>query len=195
MNFNNSETWRMRFLTAIATTAFFVSVAANAEVALGDSHAPVTIVEYGSLTCSYCVRFHREVLPLIHSRHIKTGKVRFIYRDFPTSTAATRGAIAARCAGPERYYMMLDALYAAVGTWSKARDIEAALIRHAALLGVDAVMFRACLEDPKHVANIRVQLRRAQLEYDVVGTLDKGLSHVGKSLTFESVNSWRIYDP
>jgi protein-disulfide isomerase len=170
MRFRKAGIRRMRFFIAIVTMVLFVSVAAEDEVTLGDSGAPVTIVEYGSLTCDYCVRFHREVLPLIHSRHIETGLVRFVYRDFPTSPAAIRGAIAARCAGPENYYTMLDALYGSVGDWSKARDIDTALIRHADSLSIDAVVFRACLEDPAHVASIREGRRQATSEYGVRGT-------------------------
>tara|TARA_R110002096_G_scaffold74776_3_gene177055 strand:- start:910 stop:1476 length:567 start_codon:yes stop_codon:yes gene_type:complete len=148
---------------------FWFSLAANAEPALGSADAPVTIVEYGSLTCDYCVRFHREVLPLIRSRHIDTGRVRFIYRDFPTSMAAIRGAVAARCAADD-YYTMLDALYVSVGSWSRTLDVDAALIQQAASLGVDKETFRACLDDPQHERAIDDEQRRATTEYGVTGT-------------------------
>lgn len=168
----NASTTDNRFAWArvvfIATT-FWFSLAANAEVALGSARAPVTIVEYGSLTCDYCVRFHREVLPLIKSRHIDTGRVRFIYRDFPTSAAATRGAVAARCAGGH-YYTMLDALYAAVGGWSRARDVDAALLQQAVSLGLDEEPFRVCLDDPRHISAIDDEQRRSEIEYGVLGT-------------------------
>jgi protein-disulfide isomerase len=153
-----------------AATASSFPVAAKAGFALGDSRAPVTLVEYASLTCDYCVRFHREVLPLIKSRHIDTGRVRFVYRDFPTSAAATRGAVAARCAGPHRYFTMLDALYSAVGRWSRARDVDAALVEHATSLGLDRAAFRACLDDPRHVRSIDEEQQRATKEHGVLGT-------------------------
>lgn len=73
------------------------------DIVLGNDKAPVTIIEYGSLTCDYCIHFHREVLPAIQSRYINNDKVRFIYRDFPTGEAAIRGAVAARCAGGKYY--------------------------------------------------------------------------------------------
>ena len=154
----------------LAATAFFFPVAANAEFALGDSRAPVTLVEYASLTCGYCLRFHREVLPLIKSRHIDTGRVRFVYRDFPTSAAAIRGAVAARCAGPHRHFKMLDTLYSAVGRWSRASDVDAALVEHAASLGLDRAAFRACLDDPRHLRSIDEEQQRATKEHDVLGT-------------------------
>jgi protein-disulfide isomerase len=155
-------------LIATATSMFTV-VTAAAEPALGSDHAPVTIVEYGSLTCDYCVRFHREVLPLIKTHHIDSGRVRFVYRDFPTSAAATRGAIAARCIG-DQYYTMLDALYATVGSWSREWDVDTALIQQAVSLGLADAQFRACLDDSRHLRAIVDGQRNAKTEYGVVGT-------------------------
>ncbi len=154
---------------AFTATTFFFSFAASAEPVLGSARAPVTIVEYGSLTCGYCVRFHREVMPLIKTRYIDTGQVRFIYRDFPMGTAATRGTVAARCAG-DQYYTMLDALYATVGGWSRARDVDSALVQQAASLGFDKEPFRMCLEDPEHLRVITDEQRNATAQYGVLGT-------------------------
>ena len=170
MRFDYTKHRRTGLSITIVTAVLLVSSAANAEVAHGHSSAPVTIVEYGSLTCDYCVRFHREVLPLVQSRHIDAGVVRFIYRDFPTGSEALRGAIAARCAGPEHYYEMLETLYASVGTWSRARDIDSELIRHATSLSIDAEAFQACLEDPGQAERIRDEQQRASSEYGVDGT-------------------------
>ncbi len=154
----------------LAAMAVFFPVAANAEFAIGDARAPVTLVEYASLTCGYCVRFHREVLPLIKSRHIDTGRVRFVYRDLPTSMAAIRGAVAARCAGPQQYFAMLDTLYSAAGIWSRERDVDAALIQYAASLGLDRAAFRACLNNPQHALSIDEEQQRATNEHDVLVT-------------------------
>lgn len=153
----------------IAAVALSVSATARAEPVLGSDRAPVTIIEYGSLTCDYCVRFHREVLPRIQSRYIETGQVKFIYRDFPTGDAATRGAVAARCAGDD-YYTMLDALYADVGNWSRARDTDAALIQLATSLGLATREFRACLNGQEQRLAIANQQRTATVEYEVLGT-------------------------
>ncbi len=153
----------------IVIVASLLAVAANAEPLLGSADAPVTIVEYGSLTCGYCVSFHRKVLPLIKSRHIDTGRVRFVYRDFPTSLEATRGAIAARCAD-DKYYTMLDALFLTVGSWSLARDVDTALMQQAASLGYGEETFRACLEDPEHAQVVADKQRQATEDYGVFGT-------------------------
>lgn len=144
-------------------------VTADDEVALGRVQAPVTIIEYGSLTCDYCIYFHREVLPHIQSRYIDTGQVRFIYRNFPTSNAAIRGAVAARCAG-DLYYKMLDVLFARVGAWAEADDVDRALIQQAAALNIDEEDFYVCINDPSQdQAIIAVQLQ-AKTEFDIIGT-------------------------
>ena len=153
----------------IAAFALSFVATARAEPVLGSDRAPVTIIEYGSLTCDYCVRFHREVLPRIQSRYIQTGQVRFIYRDFPTGEAATLGAVAARCARDD-YYTMLDALYADVGNWSRAQDMNTALIQLATSLGLATREFRACLNDQEQRRAIANQQRTATKEYGVLGT-------------------------
>tara|TARA_R110002096_G_scaffold195693_2_gene378379 strand:+ start:20877 stop:21536 length:660 start_codon:yes stop_codon:yes gene_type:complete len=172
MNFINTKTRRLpiRYFIGVITAVVCHSISAHADTALGSAEAPVTIVEYGSLTCDYCVRFHREVLPLIQSRHIDTGKVRFIYRDFPTGAAATRGAIAARCVAPNHYYRMLDALFVTVGRWSRERDVDAALVQQASALEIDDAAFRACLKDPRRMRDLREAQRQATQQYAVIGT-------------------------
>lgn len=172
MTFDNARTWNFwtRRLVVVLLAAFSFAGVAHAEFVLGSARAPVTLIEYGSLTCDYCVRFHREVVPLIRSRHISSGRVRFIYRDYPTSDEAMRGAVAARCAGATRYFEMLDALYSTVGRWSRAKNIDAALIQQAASLGLDVPLFRACLGDPRHVRSIENEQRRAAKEHGVLGT-------------------------
>ncbi len=160
--------WIQFLLFTIVTLSVYPVTAAD-EIALGRVQAPVTIIEYGSLTCDYCINFHREVFPHIQSRYIDTGQVRFIYRDFPTSTAAIRGAVAARCAG-DQYYKMLDVLFARVGSWAAADDVDRALIQQATALNIDEKDFYACLNDPSQdQAIVAVQLQ-AKTELDIRGT-------------------------
>ena len=116
------------------------------------------------------MRFHRKVLPLIKTNFIETGKVRFIYRDYPTSTAALRGAVAAHCAGTERYYTMLDALYYSVGDWSLAEDIDNALVEIATSLNIKRGTFIECLNNPQQTQNVNNERDEGVLQYDVSGT-------------------------
>ena len=159
----------IRFLTLVIAGLSSLSVAARDEMALGSAQAPMTLIEYGSLTCDYCINFHREVLPIIQSRHIDTGRVRFIYRDFPTSAAAIRGAVATRCGG-DQYYKMLNVLFAEVGKWSQSDDIDAALTQQAVLLGMNEKRFRTCLNDPRQHLAVTEGQQQAKTEFDVLGT-------------------------
>lgn len=143
---------------------------ARAEPALGAADAPVTIVEYGSLTCGACVRFHRQVLPELQKRFIDAGQVRFVYRDFPTSANAVRGAVAARCVAPAQYHAMLDRLFWSAPEWSKARDLDAALAKQADALGLGGAAFRRCLADPANRARIEEDRRAVARKLGVIGT-------------------------
>ena len=99
------------------------SAAAEAEEqALGDASAPVTIIEYASLTCPHCAEFHQDVLPALKERYIAPGKVRLIYRDFPLDERALEAAVLAHCAGPERYFGFLDVLFETQSNWARAED-------------------------------------------------------------------------
>lgn len=159
-----------QLLVFITTITLFFSCLAHSDIELGNSHAPVTIIEYGSITCGKCVRFHRNVLPLIKTHYINPGVVRFIYRDYPTSPEAHRGAIAAHCAGPEQYYTMLDALYYSVADWSQANNVDSALIDIAISKGLNREFFNSCLYDPQQSKSVENEKEEAILEFDVFGT-------------------------
>ena len=155
---------------SIYLTILFISSSAHSDIELGNADAPVIIIEYGSITCGKCVRFHREVLPSLKEHYIRSGKVHFIYRNFPTSSEAVRGAVAVRCAGPKLDYIMLDALYHSVGEWSQAQDIDTALTDVAIDQGLDPESFRSCLSDPVQSRSVNDEKEDAILEYDVIGT-------------------------
>ena len=84
---------------------------------LGNPEAPITIVEYASLTCPHCAHFANDVLPELKKKWIDTGKVKLVLRDFPLDEPALRAAMIARCAPPERYYAFADTFFAAQEKW------------------------------------------------------------------------------
>ena len=114
---------------------------------LGNPNAPVTIVEYSSLTCPHCARFHVETLPKLKEQYIDTGKAKLIFRDFPFDQWALRASLMARCAPPERYYPLLDVLFKSQAQWSSAKDPAAALIQIGKLAGVSQQTTEACWAD------------------------------------------------
>ncbi len=79
---------------------------------LGEASAPITIIEYASLTCPHCAAFQKETFPALKERYIDTGKVRYIFREFPLDNYATAGFMLARCGGDGKYYPIIDAFFA-----------------------------------------------------------------------------------
>ena len=162
----------MKPISILILTLIYVlmPLPAAAEPAMGSPAAPVTLVEYGSLTCGHCIRFHRDVLPHLKRKYIDTGRVRFVFRDYPTSAKATRGAVAARCVSSEAYYSTLQTLFLSVGQWSKASDVDAALKQKVAELGLNTAEFHECLKDPASEAAVVQSRRQGAQEFGVLGT-------------------------
>ena len=109
--------------------------------ARGQANAPVTLIEYSDFTCGYCLKFFKETWPRIQARYVDTGKVRFLYRDYPRADQgpAVDAATAARCAGAQgKYWPMHDRLFAEGGRLGK--DVY---LKHAAAIGLDRTMFNS----------------------------------------------------
>jgi protein-disulfide isomerase len=114
---------------------------------LGSPAAPITIVEYASMTCPHCAHFAKEVLPGLKRKWIDTGKVKLVLRDFPLDQLALRAAMIQRCAPPDRFYAFADMFFADQAQWVTADDANAALARLAALGGMSRREFDACLKN------------------------------------------------
>ena len=106
------------------------------ELVLGNPNAPVTVIEYASLSCHHCAEFHAGTLPKLKERYIDTGKVKLVFRDFPLEQNALRAAMIARCAGPERRERFIDVFFKQQDGWSHAKDPTAALSQLAKLGGM-----------------------------------------------------------
>ena len=114
---------------------------------LGSPDAKVTIVEYASLTCPHCMRFHTETLPKLKAEFIDTGKAKLVYRDFPFDEAGLRAAMMERCAGKERFHGFVDVLFKSMDQWTREQDWKAALARIGKLGGMSQEAFDQCLAD------------------------------------------------
>jgi protein-disulfide isomerase len=112
---------------------------------LGKPEAPITIVEYASLTCPHCAHFEKDVLPGLKKKWIDTGKAKLVLRDYPLDEPALRAAMMARCAPPERFYPLIDTLFETQDKWVLTKDWRGALERTARLAGIGKKDFDACL--------------------------------------------------
>lgn len=121
------------------------------DITLGEADAPITIVEYASWTCPACLQFHTDVIPVLKSEYIETGKAKLVFREFPTPPAnlAVAGFALARCAGQDRYYDVIEDLFAAqTNVLNLARsggDIEGAMRTLASSYNLDGDAFDECL--------------------------------------------------
>ncbi len=131
---------------------------AMAERVLGKADAPITIIEYASLTCSHCARFSKETLPKLKAAYVDTGKAKLIYRDFPFDGLALRAAALARCAPSERYFAVIETLFQQQEVWSRAKDPLVALGNIGKLAGMSQATVDACFKDTKLMDAI-VQIR------------------------------------
>jgi protein-disulfide isomerase len=116
---------------------------------LGNPNAPITIIEYASMTCPHCAHFADEVLPQLKKKWIDTGKVRLVVRDFPLDGEAVHASMIARCAPPDRFYAFVDTFFADQANWVTAPDYQAALTRLAELGGMGKAEVEKCLTDNK----------------------------------------------
>ena len=112
---------------------------------MGKADAPNIIIDYFSLTCPHCANFHAAVLPAIRSEWIDTGRMRFIYRHFPSDAVATRGSLLAEC-GAEKFFETIDALFKSQVDWLTAPAPADEMVKIMERAGVPA---QACLANDR----------------------------------------------
>ena len=117
------------------------------DVWLGAANAPVTMIEYASMTCTHCAAFHAETWPTLKSKYIDTGKVRFVLREFPLDPLATAGFMLARCSGPEKRNAVTDLLFDQQKSWAFVDKPLDALANVLKQTGMTQTQFETCLKD------------------------------------------------
>ncbi|WHS32551.1 DsbA family protein [Brucella sp. NM4] len=140
------------------------------DMVYGKADAPVTIIEYASLTCPHCAEFTINTLPKIKEKYIDTGKARLIFREFPFDPRATAAFMLARCAPEDRYFPMVDVFFKQQQQWATAEDGEAALLQIAKLAGFTQESFKACLTNQQVLDDVRATMERGSKDYGVNAT-------------------------
>jgi protein-disulfide isomerase len=140
------------------------------DVSIGKADAPVTIVEYMSMTCPHCAAFHNETFDAIKEKYVDTGKVRFILREFPLDARGMAAIMLARCAPEGQYFPMVSALFKNQGTWATAPDGRAALLQMSKLAGFTQETFEACLTNQKLLDDVTKVREQGSKEFGVDST-------------------------
>jgi protein-disulfide isomerase len=136
---------------------------------LGKADAPVTIVEYASMTCPHCAYFHATTLPELKTRYIDTGKARLIFREFPFDVRAEAGFMLARCSN-DNYFAMVDVLFKQQEAWAGVENAKEALLQISKLAGFSQESFEACLTDQKLLEDVRAVRARGEADFKVDST-------------------------
>ena len=136
------------------------------EKVLGKADAPVTIVEYASMTCPHCAHFHETTLPELKTKYIDTGKARLIFREFPFDPRAEAGFMLARCSN-DNYFPMVDVLFKQQENWAGVENAKEALLQISKLAGFSQESFEACLTDQKLLEDVRAVPKRGSKEFRV----------------------------
>ena len=141
------------------------------ELSLGSADAPITVVEYASMTCGHCAHFHNTVFPLLKEKYIDTGKVHFIMREFPLDNLAVAASMLARCAGGEKTFPLISALFAKQEEWAFVHgDPRPELLKLAKQAGFTKESFDKCLTDQKLLEKIEAVRARAAKVFGVKAT-------------------------
>lgn len=140
------------------------------EMAMGDPAAPVTMIEYASVTCVHCANFHTSVLPELKEKYIDTGKVYFIFREFPFDPLALGAFALARCAGDDKYFPFVDLLFAQHGNWTRSDQPVNALFNLSKQAGFTEESFDKCVTNQDIRQGIEAVRDRGAEEFDVNST-------------------------
>lgn len=138
--------------------------------ALGNPEAPVTVVEYASMTCNHCASFHKETLPELQKKYIDTGKIYFILREMPFDPVATAGFMLARCMPESAYFPTISALFETQHSWAFSKDPAAGLRAIARQAGMSDANFEKCLTDNDLAAKVQASAVYANTQLGVNAT-------------------------
>ena len=141
------------------------------DLVLGNADAPITVVEYASMTCGHCAHFHTTVFPTLKEKYVDTGKVRFIMREFPLDNLAAAASMLARCAGDGKTFPLISVLFAKQDDWAFVKgDPRPELLKFAKQAGFTQESFEKCLTDQKLLDDIAAIRSRAAETFGVNAT-------------------------
>jgi protein-disulfide isomerase len=170
----------------------------------GSPNAPVTFVEYASMTCPHCAAFQKQVIPLLNKDYVETGKVKVVFREFPLDGIARMASAVARCFTGDQYFSFIDLLFANQMNWIKdfdgngqytKEDIIEGLSQMARQAGMPREKVEACADDKNNLALVDANWQEGQTRYNVNSTptfIINGKNHAGE-IPYDELK--KILDP
>lgn len=162
-------------MAALAPTGVYAGTVTSSggftgDVAEGSASAPITIIEYASLSCPSCAKFHAGTYPALKSQYIDTGKVRFIMRDFPLNESAFAATIMARCGGSQNYLNFVHQYLSTQDQWAFGDDWLQRIETIGRQRGLDPQRIDACLKDGALFQSINERRKAGAAVFGVGGT-------------------------
>lgn len=137
---------------------------------MGKTDAPITVIEYASMTCIHCAHFHETVFPYLKEKYIDTGKVRMIYREFPLDPLAAAASMLIRCSPQDKYFDLLGVFYGKRDVWISSEKPVEALQSFAKQIGFTEATFKTCITDQKLFDGINETRTRGSEKFKIDGT-------------------------
>jgi protein-disulfide isomerase len=137
---------------------------------LGDPKAPVTVIEYASMTCNHCAAFHVDTFPAFKAKYIDTGKVRYILREFPLDPLAAAAFMVARCAPDEHYFPLIALMFEKQQAWAFVQNPADALFRLVGPTGYEEAKFKTCIADQNLLNGVLWVANRGDETFKIRGT-------------------------
>ena len=170
----------------------------------GSADAPVTMIEYASMTCPHCAQFQKDIIPKLNKDYVDTGKVKVVFREYPLDGAARMASAVARCLPGDQYFSFIDLLFKNQMNWVKdfdnnnqltKEDILEGLTQMGRFAGLSREKVQSCAEDSKNLALVDGNWMEGQTKYNVNSTptfIINGVSHAGE-IPYDELQ--KIIDP
>ena len=148
------------------------AAAAADDMTLGNPDSKVTVIEYASASCSHCARWNEEVWPTFKTKYVDTGRVHYVFKEFltPPIELASAAFLTARCAGKDKYFNIIDAVFRAQPVMYQTGDYRGELLRIANSAGLSEAEFTQCIRDDEALKALNARVERAVEDENISGT-------------------------
>jgi protein-disulfide isomerase len=147
----------------VATGAFALAAPSTDNMSLGNPKAKVQVDEYASASCTHCAHFNNETFPAFKKKYIDTGRVHYTLHEFltPPENVAAAGFLVARCAGPDKYFAVLDDFFHRQAEMYEKRDLKTPIMAVGQAAGLDEAAVTACLQDKPQIEALQTRIKAA----------------------------------